>query len=307
MHWRQKMEQKELDSDIISFINDGTKTKEYVSIPRAVYMSRCHQKAGRSKHSHTCIEMTYILSGTAMHAIQINDGEIKKETLTVGNYYILDYNASHLIYQTSNDFFLVNFLFHPSFCDPSLDKYEPFDNLLKTVFSDIHILTLESSIANRTYYDENKHVRKLFEEAWEVYNLKDPGYRDLLQCYISMILIESTKKILPKKLSKKHAVVAIKDYVNEHYMEDISLRQICREKHMNMSYISEKFKEIVGINFEMYLQNIRVQHACTLLIETDDSIDSIIEQVGYKDNSSFRAQFKRLLNTTPLKYRKLHK
>ena len=68
-------------------------------------MSRCHQKAGRSKHSHTCIEMTYILSGTAMHAIQTNDGELKWETLTVGNYYILDYNASHVIYQTSDDFF----------------------------------------------------------------------------------------------------------------------------------------------------------------------------------------------------------
>ena len=201
----------------------------------------------------------------------------------------------------------MNFLFHPSFCDPSLDKYEPLDNLLKKVFSDVHITTLEESIANRTYYDDDKSVRKIFEDAWEVYKLKDPGYRNLLQCYISLILIESTRKILPKKLSKRHAVVAIRDYVNEHYTEDISLRQICREKHLNMSYISRKFTEIMGINFETYPQNIRVQNACTLLIETDDSIDSIIEQVGYKDNSSFRAQFKRLLNTTPLKYRQLHK
>lgn len=301
------MVQKELESEIISFVEEETETKEFVSIPRAVYMSRSHQRAGRSKHSHTCIEMTYILSGTAMHTIQVENGEMKKETLTVGNYFILDYNASHIIYQTSDDFFLVNFLFHPSFCDPSLDKYEPLDNLLKKVFSDVHITTLEESIANRTYYDDDKSVRKIFEDAWEVYKLKDPGYRNLLQCYISLILIESTRKILPKKLSKRHAVVAIRDYVNEHYTEDISLRQICREKHLNMSYISRKFTEIMGINFETYLQNIRVQNACTLLIETDDSIDSIIEQVGYKDNSSFRAQFKRLLNTTPLKYRQLHK
>lgn len=301
------MVQKELESEIISFVEEETETKEFVSIPRAVYMSRSHQRAGRSKHSHTCIEMTYILSGTAMHTIQVENGEMKKETLTVGNYFILDYNASHIIYQTSDDFFLVNFLFHPSFCDPSLDKYEPLDNLLKKVFSDVHITTLEESIANRTYYDDDKSVRKIFEDAWEVYKLKDAGYRNLLQCYISLILIKSTKKILPKKLSKRHAVVAIKDYVNEHYMEDISLRQICREKHLNMSYISRKFKELMGINFETYLQNIRVQNACTLLIETEDSIDSIIEKVGYTDNSSFRAQFKRLLNTTPLKYRQLHK
>ena len=72
------MNQKELDNEIISFVNDKTETKEYVSIPRAVYMSRCHQKAGRRKHFHTCIEMTYILSGTAMHIIQVDGGEIKK-------------------------------------------------------------------------------------------------------------------------------------------------------------------------------------------------------------------------------------
>ena len=242
-----------------------------------------------------------------MHIIQVDGGEIKKEALTVGNYFILDYNASHIIYQTSDDFFLVNLLFQPSFCNPSLDKYEPLDNLLKTIFSDVHVTTLEESIANRTYYDEDKSVRHFFEEAWEAYKLKDPGYRNFLQCYISLILLASAKKILPKKLSKRHAVVAIRDYVNEHYMEDISLRQICHEKHLNMSYISRKFKECIGINFETYLQNIRVQNACTLLIETEDSIDSIIEQVGYQDNSSFRKQFKRLLNTTPLKYRQLHR
>ena len=301
------MDKKELDNEIISFVNDTIETKEYVSIPRGVYMSRCHQKAGRSKHSHTCIEMTYILSGTATHAIQIGSEEIKQETLTVGNYFILDYNASHIIYQTSDDFFLVNFLFQPSFCDSSLEKYEPFDNLLRTIFSDIHLTTLEESVVNRTYFDEDKSIRQVFEQAWEVYKLKDPGYRDLLQCYISIILISSTKKVLPKKIDKRHAVVAIRDYVNEHYMEDISLKQICAEKYLNMSYISRKFKEIMGVSYETYLQNIRVQNACTLLIETEDSIDAIIEQVGYQDNSSFRKHFKRILNTTPLKYRQLHR
>lgn len=301
------MRQNNLDNEIISFVNDDIETKEYVSIPRGVYMSRSHQRAGRSKHSHTCIEMTYILSGSAMHAMQVGDGTIKNEPITVGNYFILDYNASHIIYQTSSDFFLVNLLFQPSFVVSSLDKYEPFDNLLKNVFQDIHLDTLDESAANRVYYDDDKSIRQIFDRAWEIYKLKDPGYRDALRCYISLILNFSTKKILPKTLGKNHAVVDIRDYVNEHYMENISLGQICKERHLNMSYISRKFKELIGVTFETYLQNIRVQNACTLLIETDDSVDSIIEQVGYQDNSSFRKNFKRLLNMTPLKFRQLHR
>ena len=301
------MKQIYLEKEIVHYADENTGQKEYVSIPRGVYMSCTHQRKGRRKHSHTCIEMTYILSGTAMHAIQIGDGEIKQEPLTVGNYYILDYDSSHIIYQPSADFFLVNFLFQPSFLDASLDKYEPFDNLLKNIFQDIHISTLEKSVANRIYFDTDKSIRPIFEKAWETYTLKEPGYRNLLQCYASEILILSTKKILPTALSRKHAVVAIRDYVNEHYMDDISLGTICKERFLNMSYISRKFKEIVGISFETYLQNIRVQNACTLLIETDDSIDSIIEKVGYQDNNSFRRNFKRLLNTTPLKFRQLHR
>ena len=301
------MNKKELEVEIISYENDSNEIKEFVSIPRGVYMSRAHQRSGRSKHFHTCIEMAYILSGTAKHIVKIDGGEQREETLNVGNYFILDYNASHMIYQPSSDFFVVNLLFQPSFIDQSLDKHEPFDNLLKLVFSDVHLTTLDRPVANGTYYDNDKSIRGFFERSWETYVLKEPGYRDVLHCYISLILIETTKKVLPKKLSPRHAVVAIKDYINEHYMENISLCQICKERHMNMSYTSRKFKELIGVSFETYLQNIRVQNACTLLIETDDSVDTIIEKVGYQDNNSFRKNFKRLLNTTPLKFRQLHR
>ena len=301
------MNKKTIESEIVSYEYHDTETKEFVSIPRGVYMSRSHQRHGRCKQSHTCIEMTYILSGSATHSIQIGNGEVKQEPLTIGNYYILDYNSSHMIHNPSPDFFLVNLLFQPSFMDSSLDKYEPFDNLLKNIFHDVHITTLKESVENRVYFDSDKSIRPIFEKAWETYNLREPGYRNLLQCYISEIIILSTKKMLPKELSRKHEVIAIRDYVNEHYMDDISLRSICKERFINMSYISRKFKEIIGVSFETYLQNIRVQNACTLLIETDDSIDTIIEKVGYKDNSSFRKNFRRLLNTTPLKFRQLHR
>ena len=90
-------------------------------------------------------------------------------------------------------------------------------------------------------------------------------------------------------------------------MEDFSLRQICKDRFLNMSFISRKFKEVIGIPFETYLQNVRIQNACTLLIETDDPIDTIIEKVGYMDGDSFRKNFKRLLNTTPLRFRKLYR
>ena len=301
------MKQSTPEVEIISYIQTVTETREFVSIPRGVYMSRSHQQSGRCKHAHTCIEMTYVLSGSATHAIQYKSGEVKEANITVGNYFILDYDASHMIYNTSKDFFLVNLLFQPSFIHPALGKYEPFNNLLKKIFQDVHLETLSEPVTNQIYFDEDKSIRATFDKAWEIYTLKDPGYRDLLRCYISEIVIRSTKKVLPKSSGKDHAIVDIRDYVNAHYMENISLKQICKERYLNMSFISRKFKEVIGVSFEAYLQNVRIQNACMLLIDTNDSVDSIIERVGYTDGDSFRRNFKRILNTTPLKFRKLYR
>ena len=302
---RNNLENQEME--IISYNQTVTETKEFVSIPRGVYLSRTHQRSGRKKHAHTCIEMAYILSGSAMHSIQHKNGELQEDALTVGNYFILDYDASHMIYNTSKDFFLINFLFQPSFVHPALGKYEPFSNLLKKIFQDVHLETLYEPVTNRIYFDEDKSIRSIFDKAWETYSLKDPGYRDLLRCYISEIVIRTTKKVLPKSAGKDHAIVDIRDYVNAHYMKNISLKQICKDRYLNMSYISRKFKEVIGVSFEVYLQNVRIQNACMLLIDTNDSVDSIIEKVGYTDGDSFRRNFKRILNTTPLKFRKLYR
>ena len=155
--------------------------------------------------------------------------------------------------------------------------------------------------------DTAESIRSTFEKAWETYTLKDPGYRDLLRCYISEIVIRTTKKVLPKSSGKDHAIVDIRDNVNAHYMENISLKQICRERYLNMSFTSRKFKEVIGVSFEAYLQNVRIQNACMLLIDTNDPVDAIIERVGYTDGDSFRRNFKRILNTTPLKFRKLYR
>ena len=299
------MKQTEQDSALVYYVEVGSEKKEFISIPRGVYLSRAHLRNGRRKHAHTCIEMTYILSGSAMHVLYMEDGSVRKEPIKMGDYHIMDYNASHIIHDVSKDFFLVNILFQPSFVDPSLDKYEPLDNLLRLVAQDIHFNQLQESVANRIYHDENNRIRAVFDNAWDVYTMKAPGYRDILRCCISEILIRAIAQLVSTDNHKNHAVVSIRDYINEHYMEDVSLNRICKDRCLNMSYISRKFKDIIGISFETYLQNIRIQNACTLLLETDDSVETIIEKVGYKDGDSFRRNFKRILNTTPLKYRNL--
>lgn len=294
------------EDETLSYVEKDKEILEYVSIPYDVYSTRVHQQGGRKKHAHTCVEMSYVLSGTALHVIYRTDGTEEKKSISMGNYYILDHNASHILYDVSKDFFLVNVLFRPCFISTSFAQYEPFDNIISHVFTDLHLHTVNETIVNHNYYDDEKQLRDVFEKAWETYKNREPGYNNLLRCYISEILIQTVKKQIPKIKNKNHAIIDIRDYVNENYMNDITLTKICRERFLNPSFISRKFKEVIGVPFDNYLKNVRIQNACSMLIETDYSIDEIIEKVGYTDGASFRKHFKRILGTTPLQFRKLH-
>ena len=294
------------EAETLSYVETNNELLEYVSIPSDIFSKRDHQQGGRKKHAHTCIEMSYVLSGKASHVIRYADGTEEKNTISMGSYYILDHTVSHIILDVSKDFLLVNVLFHPCFINPTFDLHEPFVNILRYVFTDLHIHTLNNSLPNKNYYDDEKQLRLVFERVWETYTKKEPGYRDLLRCYISEILIQTVKKQIPKNITKNHIVIEIRDYVNENYMFDITLTKICNDRYLNQSFTSRKFKEIIGVPFETYLQNVRIQNACTLLAETNYSVEKIIEQVGYTDGASFRKHFKRILGTTPLQFRKLH-
>ncbi len=300
------MKRNHREDETLSYVKTDEEILEYVSIPSDVYSTRVHQQGGRKKHSHTCIEMSYVLSGAASHVIRYADGTEEKKTISMGNYYILDHTVSHILFDVSKDFFLVNVLFHPCFINPSFEQYEPFDNILRYVFTDLHLHTMTDSVLNKNYYDDEKQLRLVFEKAWETYKKREPGYRNLLRCHISEILIQTVRKQIPKQKNKNHIVIDIRDYVNENYMYDITLTEICGDRYLNQSFISRKFKEVIGVPFETYLQNVRIQNACALLTETNYSVEKIIEQVGYTDGPSFRKHFKRVLGTTPLQFRKLH-
>ena len=93
------------EDETLSYVKTDEELLEFVSIPSDVYSTRVHQQGGRKKHAHTCIEMSYVLSGNASHVIRHTDGAEEKTVISMGNYYILDHTASHILCDVSKDFF----------------------------------------------------------------------------------------------------------------------------------------------------------------------------------------------------------
>lgn len=90
----------------------------------------------------------------------------------------------------------------------------------------------------------------------------------------------------------------------EHLAEDLSLSVLAEEFHLNPQYISQLFKNEIGVNFLSYLTNIRMEKAKKLLISTSLSIAEVADQSGYGDYRVFTKVFKKSEGITPSQYRR---
>ena len=93
-------------------------------------------------------------------------------------------------------------------------------------------------------------------------------------------------------------------YIEKNMSGSCDLTNCAKALGYNQSYISRKFKAVVGMPFYAYVEMIKMDHACYLLLNTKDSILSIASQCGYSTISSFNRFFKIVTGTSPGEYRK---
>lgn len=93
-------------------------------------------------------------------------------------------------------------------------------------------------------------------------------------------------------------------FIQQHMKEDISLKYLADEFHLSGPYISQLFKNEIGVNFLAYLTNIRMEKAKKLLLTTDMPVTEIADEVGFHDYRVFSKVFKKAENATPSQYRK---
>ena len=92
-------------------------------------------------------------------------------------------------------------------------------------------------------------------------------------------------------------------YIENNIGNSCSLHDLAKEIRYNESYLSRMFLKNVGITYTEYVRNIKMDHACYLLRNTNDSIFSIASKCGYTTHSSFNRCFKQLIGMTPQEYR----
>lgn len=94
------------------------------------------------------------------------------------------------------------------------------------------------------------------------------------------------------------------DYINLHYMEEITVEELAQKMNVSKSHFMKSFKKATGSSAIDYLISVRIRSACQALQETKLSISEIAFNCGFKNLSNFNRHFKNLTGYTPYQYRK---
>lgn len=96
---------------------------------------------------------------------------------------------------------------------------------------------------------------------------------------------------------------AVKQYIEEHYGENITLDSIASMVFMNPYYFSSFFKKHTQQNFKQYVTEVRMKQAVKLLLQTDLMVYEIAEKVGYNNTRQFSDMFKKHFGKLPHEYK----
>lgn len=176
------------------------------------------------------------------------------------------------------------------------DKYRK-----KTDFSQIYIKFVFSNLLKDIYSCmPNMDETQLNEEITKLYSITD--------FHTIMDMVNQNIDRLEESFGSSPSVVhreieTVKQYIYDHYSEELSVEALAKSVYMAPSYLSHVFKKETGQNISKFIKTYRMEKAREMLENTHNKIVNISYAVGYPNVSYFCQSFREYFGISPQKYR----
>lgn len=118
--------------------------------------------------------------------------------------------------------------------------------------------------------------------------------------------VEENKKINASSHQEEN-VQRLISYLEENFMEDITMEVLQSHMHMNKFYLARLFKKVTGTTIFNYLYEHRINKAKMMfLIDKRVSVTEVCYKVGFKHLSHFSRLFKQHVGIAPESFKKLY-
>jgi AraC-like DNA-binding protein len=271
----------------------------HTSYPLHLSLNRLEE--GFRAHRHDFLEFSYVVNGSGSESINDISHPMVPGTFT----FVQPYQVHELFTDPGSTLVLYN-------CEFSMDLLmEPGqDDGLARLINDMRPLPAYAQFEEQ----ELEQMGLLIEDMFREYNGDARWRRELLKIRLKEILVRFDRFRLkgitgqgdvchsPKA---SPSVWPIIHYIHHNYQEELTLSYLADLFAMSVSRISEVIKHATGQTFVHFLHDMRLRHACSLLVSTDMSVMEIAYEVGYGSYKTFSRTFHESKGITPKDYRKL--
>lgn len=264
---------------------------------KKIYISKHNRYADYPSHTHTFLEMNYMVSGHATEYIGKNKIELHK-----GDILILDVGTTHSIKALGTNDILINIIFknNISFSLSNIRSMGQDSDILSK------FLLANNQFSKYLIYrctDTEDQIQTVVNQIIEEYFNPQKFSNKLMDCYLDAFLI------LLSRNTNLNSNTAIKDKISNVvlYMmkeiskntKNISLTKLAKQTNYNRSYLGSLFKKETGRAFSDALTEQRLLTAYNLLTTTNLPISEIINQIGISNKTFFYKKFKSKFNILP--------
>jgi len=241
-----------------------------------------------SFHSHNSYELLFLINGNKI--ILFNDSY---QELHSGDIVLFSPNEPHKsLGKHSYEWICLNFSgeYLRRFFKPDAEK------ALISIFKNRIIHTND---------DQFTELCRMFSILYDNYvNKSDMLFMDIsgLLMYISKI-----NELVPKKTPVNKKLSEAINYISENYSYDISIENIADNCNISKTWLCSLFKNELETTPLKFLCNMRILHACDILLTTNMNVTEIAINCGFSSTSHFGRMFKMITGQSPSEFRQSEK
>lgn len=256
-------------------------------------------------HFHNCLEIGICHSDSGFMEFY---GE--RCPFYEGDITIIPRNVPHTTYSSPGCASLWSYIY--------IDPKELFRRILPTSWKNYDLLPY--SFKNFKYIlnkDQYPTIYQLAAVIIKELKNEQPGYQLsakglLLSLYIEIYRMLSQDETEEKKAENSFSdsadplsIAPALDYIENNYMRQFSIEFLAELCHWSPTHFRRIFHSIMRISPLSYVNNTRIQKSCSMLCNTEESILSISEAVGFQSVSSYNRCFFRNMQQSPREYRRM--
>ena len=272
-------------------LNDQHEIIDFEShIPLKVFI---HKLGTVPKHWHTSVELLMVLEGSIEITINGMPYNLEEEDII-----LINSNTIHEIHSSNAVLIALQI---------KLSKFRQFQ-------TDLSSLVFDCNSSLDSDYDRYNNLRFTIASLIQsnAYHSDGTDYQNYsLSYYLIAQLLDNFKADTSDTLitQQKHMerLTHIITYINDHYHENLTLNDLAAIEGLSVPYLSQFFNKHMGVKFTQYYTGVKLEHALSDLITTNDSIETIAVNNGFTESHSFVRAFKNQYNMLPSAYRKHHK